>query len=466
MFEPRMPLAGRVRLGLPPGQGNNTKSPEKIDYFDFTLAVRDGKYYQPDDVMNSKFGDKPKRIGPFFLISDTLAESVQVALAWWGGGAKTSRRKCFKLLDMLGGGQLGSAPASRLEGPRGKEKYVDYPCLGMECDDFKKPRTCGKGTLYRFLAPEATRLGKYELSHGSWAAARAAFGFIEILKRILPFDPETGRIIGLSKVPVFFEVHQTTTRHNGKDIPVFFPVPVIEDDGGAFIALQRIGQSASRALGAGSTASHRAQLRSANESMIEEDVETISYIDVVDDSSDIEQEAAAARSVPAEEPKKLAEKDLDNTEKEVYKGTEDDAKQEIAEKAFEAEREAIAVEAVEVPEAPLLKQKAPASSPGKRTFFLYSKAGDNGYENNVKEGTSEKIEEHGYIAIPGSTNVFTLTKDGNLFIAIVEDESTDPTESADALAGLFKKSKHSAKKLANFIKLKGYSYAFKRFNAG
>lgn len=223
MFRPKISRAGSVRIGEPPTKGRNY--PKKIDHFQFTLPVKDGKYYPKDEHMHEIYGPEPKYIGPIFLISDNLQECLNMQLAMWGSNKIKSRRKCFKMLNPFGGGNVDDGlPASQLyKSPEGLA-YRDRVCLNSECPDFiKKKGGCSPSLCIKFWMPNSPRLGEYWLAAGSYHAINAMFGFIEMMRRGLQEDHENNSLIGLSKIPLALVLKQDSVRYEGKDTVVYYP---------------------------------------------------------------------------------------------------------------------------------------------------------------------------------------------------------------------------------------------------
>lgn len=228
LFKPQTQRAGSIRIGEPPTAGRN--SPRKIDHFQFTLPDKDGKYYPKDEYMHQVYGPEPKYIGPIFLVSDNLVESLNMQLAWWGSNSLKARRRCFKMLNPLGRGVVddGMAASQLFKSPDGKGlDYRDRVCLSNECPDFISNK-CGASLCIKFWLPNSPRLGEYWLAAGSYLAMNAMFGFIEMMRRGLQDDPESNSLIGLSKIPLALVLKQGSVQFKGKDTPVYYPVLTVD----------------------------------------------------------------------------------------------------------------------------------------------------------------------------------------------------------------------------------------------
>lgn len=292
MFRPKTPRAGSVRIGKPPSASGKAY-PSKIDYFEFCLSDKEGKYYERDERMHEIFGDKPKIFGPVFLASDSLIDSMNMQFSWWGGGS-VSRRKCFKMFDpFCGGDVMDGRDASRLtKDNKGNISYKDYGCAANQCKDFQANNRCSQGLCYKFLIPQAHRLGEYWLSAKSFQAINSAFGFIELMRKRLEVDPETGSLIGISRIPLAFVLREGSVRFQGKDTKLWYPELTIDSnvidqyrEVGIYNALPQLVQSDQRRMLSSPKTTSRYQEREASQHLIEAPVGDNTGVDMSDDDA-------------------------------------------------------------------------------------------------------------------------------------------------------------------------------------
>lgn len=515
LITPSIPLAGRVRIGKPRGQTGSKKAIDKIDYFDFTLGFRNKKgFYDPDPETQALFGDEPRRIGPFYLVSDDPQVACGFRFVWWFANKNSgaARYKCRNVFDMFAGGDLVTQ-AQRLEG----NEYVQYACLGPECKDYIKKK-CKKEVLYRFFFKGAPRLGEYQMSVKSWAAASSLFGFLQMMTTLLPVDRESGHIIGLSKVPIYFELKRTTVKHEGHDIVVWYPVPTVTStEGSAFEMIRELGVQAHSLL-LGGTSTSRKALAEANSTLsLEEhgdlygdddapeapdgivDGETVEVNVDADKVEELTQPPksepkVAAKIVPTEpEPEpQVEEKSIDTEEKSVdteaevqYNNTAADeevaASEEEAievsqeEAAFEQETADNAVEAVDVSGIAPLGKKKPEPEPEPLSmaeelasyYYLWTKAQSSGGNQNGGTLIEGKPLREGFDPIDNREGFFYGMKiqdgaavPGSEMVAI----NAEHPLAAD-IFDAFKNNKrnHSAKKLRNILVSQTPEAALARF---
>jgi hypothetical protein len=238
-FLARTPLAGIIRIGRPPGGATN--HPSKLSYFEFCLPERNERnFYTRDEFFHQELGIEPTEFGPVFFVSDNPLISVSFSLDWWAGKSGKVKRRCYKLIDPLGGGVVDDGrPACRLTMTRSGEEYHDYECNSDQCKDFIEG-LCNKTVKYRFFMPNAQRLGEYTMTIHSYHGLSSAFGLMNVFRKTLRYDKSRGLLLGLSKVPIYFRIEHGTTRFKGKDMRIWFPVAFTKDKGGAFFFLEEL----------------------------------------------------------------------------------------------------------------------------------------------------------------------------------------------------------------------------------
>ena len=336
----KTPAAGTIRIGRPPGQ-SGTNYPVKLGYFEFCKPGRtQSGFFEKDAVMHEIFGTAPTVIGPLFFVSDNPIESIGISLDWWGGSVGKAKRKCYKLIDPLTGVVDDGRPASRLMVTKEGEAYHDFNCLSDKCPDYG-PKKCGKSLRYRFYLPQSPRLGEYSLTVHSFLAISSALGMINMLK-LKMFQDDSGILYGLSKIPFYFRLEQGSARFKGKDTPMWYPIPYIDQQAGALTFLERLAKEEVKLLSASIKNIRRAQVATSERLLlltnaIEEMEEDIKEEEVVEEVVEelkeevaIEEEQVIEQQEEQDVPEELIEQEDVQVDVQVI-----DIKEEIVEEEKE-----------------------------------------------------------------------------------------------------------------------------------
>lgn len=189
----RLPVIGKIRLGIRKETQTGVEYPESVDYFVLTDAPELIKVY----------GEKPKEIDAFFL-TDDLDEAIPNWLKWYGAGKRDKDGKVV-------GGKLncyGTGPATIdvvdpetgevvQQSVPGKAFYMkekdlvtkiipERPCLGEKCPDYydKNGRAqCGPTMKVNIMVPLASMSGIFEIDTKSITSMRMFIRQLTHLKK-------------------------------------------------------------------------------------------------------------------------------------------------------------------------------------------------------------------------------------------------------------------------------------------
>lgn len=171
-FEPRVPVAGNLKIGDLNGKGY----PIKLDYIRFCTAsaTKDGRF--PNHPGFDAENASKSKTFTVELISDDPAVNLEIAWVMAGRGSVLCRGNGVEAMRRL-------TPAGKIDPNANFEPMPEGTC-GDKCP-FAKQRKCKMASTLRFRIPNRTPLGSvWQFRTTSWNTAQDLLGAMENLKAL------------------------------------------------------------------------------------------------------------------------------------------------------------------------------------------------------------------------------------------------------------------------------------------